>query len=74
MEGVYLAIAVISIYVIFGPFVLLVLYVLFDRFIEREPEPVLLNRQNSNDPSLWTERDIKKILKKKKNERISSKM
>ncbi len=74
MEGIYLAIAVVGIYVIFGPFVLLSLYVLFDKFIEREPKPLLLNKQDSDDPSLWTEKEVKKILKKRKNEKISSKM
>ncbi len=74
MEGIYLAIAVVGIYIIFGPFVLLALYVLFDKFIEREPKPLLLNKENSDDPSLWTEKEVKEILKKKKNERISSKM
>lgn len=74
MEGVYLAIAVVGIYIIFGPFVLLALYVLFDRFIEREPKLPSLNKEDIDDPSLWTEKEIKKILKKKKNERVSSKM
>ncbi len=73
MEGIYLAISVIAIYSIFGPLVLIGLYVLFDKFIERNP--VFEEEKKNPDPYLLTEADIKRILRKKRrNERILKKV
>jgi len=73
MEGIYLAISVIAIYSIFGPLVLIGLYVLFDKFIEREP--VFEEEKKKSDPSFLTEEDIRRLLRKKRrNERIFKKV
>jgi len=74
MEGVYLAIGVVGIYLILGPLVLTALYVLFDIFIEKEPKIFRSTNKNQKDISFWTEKEVKKFLRKKrllKNERIS---
>jgi len=74
MEGVYLAIGVVGIYLILGPLVLTALYVLFDIFIEKEPKIFRSTNKNQKDTSFWTEKEVKKFLRKKrllKNERIS---
>ena len=74
MEGVYLAIGVVGIYLILGPLVLTALYVLFDIFIEKDRKIVRSADRPQKDMSLWTEKEVKRFLRKKKllkNERIS---
>jgi len=63
MEAIYLAIAIISIYFIFGPVHFFALYVIFDRFSERKPR---LKEKRQDSPFLWTEKEVQKFFKRKK--------
>ncbi len=64
MEGIYLAIAIVMIYVLFGPFVLFGIYIFFDRFAEKAPD--ILKKEEKEDPCFLTEEDIKRLRKKKR--------
>ncbi|MBC7357627.1 MAG: hypothetical protein H5U10_03715 [Desulfacinum sp.] len=68
MEGVYLAVGMVAIYVLFGPLVLLGLYIFFDRLAESGPEgPAPATGGNGQerrkDASLWTQGDAERYVR-----------
>ncbi len=69
MEGIYLALQIIGIYVIFSPLVLLAIYIIFDRLAHREID---ISNPNSGEQNkdmcsfIWTEEDVKTYLVKKR--------
>ena len=75
MQGIILALEIVAIYVIFGPVVLLAVYIIFDRLANRTPNLTLAS-QNSNeqedDPALWGYEDAERYLKKRKLSTTSS--
>ncbi|GAB1408863.1 hypothetical protein MASR1M90_00170 [Desulfovibrionales bacterium] len=64
--GFMIAALVIGLYVCLGPFVFLALYVVFDRFAERDPvqkkQPALLDER----PALWTKAHVHAYFAKKR--------
>ncbi|NLY40187.1 MAG: hypothetical protein GX055_01010 [Desulfovibrionales bacterium] len=71
--GFMIASLVIGLYVCLGPFVFLALYVLFDRFAEREPaqkkQPALLD----DNPALWTKAHTDAYFVRKKTQSVLTK-
>ena len=72
MEGVFLAASMVAIYLIFGPLVLLGVYIIFDRFAEYRPKPVQakyrdLKKHKAKQASLWTSEDVEKFFQLNKN-------
>lgn len=63
--GVLIAVLIIGLYICAGPFILLGLYVLFDRLAEREPRTRLVKNAGDKDPSLWTTADVNEYLARK---------
>lgn len=64
--GFYLAISVLTIYVIFGPVILLGVYSFFDWLAEKERKNVSPKENSSyldKNPDLWSEEDVRKYLK-----------
>jgi len=62
--GLIIAAAVLAIYLILGPIVLLGFYAFFDRMAEKDD----MNQQKrpsalDKDPALWSSRDVRQYLK-----------
>lgn len=63
--GVQLALQVLGVYSLLGPFVFLGLYILFDRLAEREPDMFRKKKQSPVHPDLWSAADIDRYLDKR---------
>lgn len=64
--GVMIAVQIIGLYVVLGPFVFLGLYILFDRFAEREPAPKKQPALLDEHPAVWTATHVDAYFSKKK--------
>jgi hypothetical protein len=64
-KGITLAIDVITIYLLLGPFVFLGLYILFDRLAERDPDVFRKKDDNRMHPDLWSATDMEEYFAKK---------
>jgi hypothetical protein len=75
MQGIILALEIVAIYVIFGPVVLLAVYIIFDRLANRTPNLTLASQKSNeqeDDPALWGYEDVERYLKKRKLSTTSS--
>ena len=63
--GMQIAVDVLTIYGCLGPFVFLGLYVLFDRFAERDVPTPRQSPSKESDPALWSEEDVRNHLAEK---------
>lgn len=67
--AVRMGLAVLAIYIIFGPLILLLIYSLFDRLAEKEGSSKVENKDadySSKDPALWSAQDVQKFLKEQR--------
>lgn len=67
--AVRMGVAVLAIYIIFGPLILLLIYSLFDRLAEKEGRSRVENKDadyNSKDPALWSAQDVQRFLKEQR--------
>ena len=63
--GLIIAAAVLAIYLILGPVVLLGFYALFDRMAEKDDmDQRKRTSAQDKDPALWSSRDVRQYLKK----------
>ncbi len=63
--GLNLAVSVLTIYVIFGPIILLAIYAFFDRLAEKEGKrPAQKNGggYKDKDPALWSDEDVNRYI------------
>jgi hypothetical protein len=63
--GVMIAVLIIGLYICAGPFILLGLYILFDRLAERDPVTTPVKDLLDRDPSLWSPADVDEYLTRK---------
>lgn len=63
--GVMIAVLIIGLYICAGPFILLGLYILFDRLAERDPMTTPAKDLLDKDPSLWGPADVDEYLARK---------
>jgi hypothetical protein len=63
--GFQLAIQVLTVYCLLGPFVFLGVYIFFDRLAEREPDMMVKKEVTPVHPDLWSPKDIDNYLNKR---------
>lgn len=63
--GFQLALQVLGVYSLLGPFVFLGLYIVFDRLAERDPDVFTKKKQVPVHPDLWSPQEIDTYLDKK---------
>ncbi|MBM9521121.1 hypothetical protein JWG39_14965 [Desulforhopalus vacuolatus] len=63
--GIQLALQVLGVYALLGPFVFFLIYIFFDRLAERTPHSVRPKSDKSRDPAIWSYSDVDVYLDKK---------